>query len=140
MHRNPHCERKAVGRTIDDPAMQILGARVANGVKHEVEASPFGGNLFKNRLELPGDRNVAGTSDLATQFQCKRARVSFRLLVQIGDCELSARGAEAPRTTESKAMLIRHADNQPLLSRQHPHALLLSIHVKVTGVDPVWKR
>lgn len=68
--------------------MQILGARIGEGMDREIEASPFRRDLLEDAFELSGNGDVARPGDFASELGDERADVGFCFLAQIGDREV----------------------------------------------------
>ena len=118
MDGHVHGVGEAVGRTIDHPAMQVRGGRVADRMQGEVQASPLRRDLVEHDFEFAGNADVDGHGDFALQRRHQRADVGFGFLAEVGDGEIGAGGAEMTRAAGGEAALVRHADHEPLFALQ----------------------
>ena len=120
---------KAFGRTVEKPALEISLGRKSDRMHENVQPSPAGANLLKDRLQLSGDGNVNLACDRGFEFHSKRLNEASRLVVQPGDREIGPEGVKRLRAAVGDGIFIGDADDERLFALQH-RAQLYGVHAK----------
>jgi hypothetical protein len=112
--------QEAFARAVDDAAVQVCPRRESDRVQREIEPAPAPFDLVEHRLELTLDLDVERHQDRRLERRCQRFDVGLGLVVQIGDGELGAEGAEGPGAAVGDRVLIRDPNHEALLALQAP--------------------
>ena len=130
--RDVHRGQEAVARHVVDAAAERVLGREGDRVDEEVELAPVCGDALEDRLELAVGHHVHRHEDRRLDLARERLDMRLRLVVEVGDRELGAEGAEGAGAAPGDRAVVGDADDQALLAfeqlRLHGgegHAVLL---------------
>ena len=121
MRRNDQTETSMVtwkpcaGHVGDAAAERVLG-REGDRVDEEVELAPVGGDAVEDGFELAVGHDVHRHEDRRLDLAGQRLDMGLRLLVEVGDRELGAEGAEGAGAAPGDRAVVGDADDQALLA------------------------
>ncbi len=118
MDRNVHGQRKALGRTIQHAAVQVILRRKGDGMDQRVQPPPAVGDLCEHGLKLPVLRDVERGQDLGAQFLGQGADMRLCLGVQPGDGKIAALGPQRLGAAIGHGLRIGDTDDQSFVTRQ----------------------
>ena len=103
------------GHVGDAAAEGVLG-REGDRVDEEVEPAPVGGDAVEDRFELAVRHHVHRQEDRRLDLARERLDVRLGLVVEVGDRELGAEGAEGAGAAPGDRLVVGDADDQALLA------------------------
>ena len=105
---------KPCARHVGDAAAERVLGREGDRVDEEVELAPVGGDALEDRFELAVGHHVHRHEDRRLDLAGQRLDVRLRLLVEVGDRELGAEGAEGAGAAPGDRAVVGDADDQAL--------------------------
>src|SRR5262245_36903061 len=85
-------------------------------IQQEVELAPLLPDVLEHLLHLPFDGDIEWQEDRSLQILGERLDMLLRLLVQIGDRQLSAQRAKSLGAAPGNRLVVGDADDQSLAS------------------------
>ena len=114
-----HCLQEAGLRAVDHSPLQILAGRIRDRVDSEIEPSPVGLDALEHCLHLAGFGHVERQEQLGAELIGERRDVLLGLVVEVGQRDVRAEGAQLGRAAVCDAVGIGDSDHEPALSLQH---------------------
>src|SRR5580704_10556641 len=132
MAGNVHRLGEALGRAVEQAAAQVLERGEGDRMDQDVELAPAPADLVEHCLELARHGNVQRSGDGGLQRARQRLDMGARLVVQPGDGEIGADGAERLGAAIGDRLVVGDADHQRLAASQDRAEVL--VHVRPQGM------
>src|SRR5258708_5848913 len=96
--------------------MQTILWRKSYRVHHEVQLAPLLRDAVENGFHLPRDADVQRHHDRRLERARQRLDVLFGLVIEIGNGQIGAEGAEGGGTAPRYGLLVRYPYPQPFFA------------------------